>query len=193
MAFSIHSAIVDTKKYIGYVKGETYCLLNAKGDTLIKRVDGFEGAEFIDFNGDGYKDIILRYVTNVPGISDLLIYVPSKKIFKEVKNFSEFPAPEKIKGTNYYYSYQRSGCADMDWDSDLFYIKNLKAIRIGNISGRQCEPKGDPNNGIYIHKIHDDKKQLFKTLPIETISKYKDLKWGFIKSYWKKNFRSFIL
>gem|GEM_PF-5245252 len=34
------------------------------------------------------------------------------------------PPPQRINGTHYFYSYHKSGCADMDWDSDLFYIHN---------------------------------------------------------------------
>eukprot|EP01132_Coremiostelium_polycephalum_P020907 gene20907-24848_t len=119
-------------------------------DTIFTRNDFSPDFEFKDFNGDGYKDIIIHYRTNVPGIEDLLLYAADEKTFKEVLDFQSFPAPEKIKGTDYYYSYHRSGCADMNWTSDLFYIKNYKAIRIGTIEGYECGNAGikDAINGV---------------------------------------------
>jgi hypothetical protein len=35
-------------------------------------------------------------------------------------------------------------------------------------------------------------KELVKTLPLNTIEKYKDYKWGFIKQFWTKNYSSFL-
>jgi hypothetical protein len=128
---------------------------------------------------------------NTPERFDLLLYVPATKSFRQIKNFENFPAPEKINGTKYYYSYHKSGCADANWDSDLFYINNFKAIRIGNISGRQCENSGI-KDGLYINKFRNEKKILFKTFNIDTINKYKDYKWGFIKEYWVKNYKLFL-
>ena len=80
----------------------------------------------------------------------------------------------------------------MNWDSDLFYIDNFKAIRIGNIAGRQCDNRDGEKDAVYIHKVYGDKEKLFKTLPIDTIGKYKDFKWGFIKEYWTKNYKLFL-
>ena len=79
----------------------------------------------------------------------------------------------------------------MNWDSDLFYIKNHKAIRIGNIAGRGCE-KRDPDYGIYIHQVKEDKETLIKKLPISTLHRYKAFKWGFIADYWTKNYKTFL-
>jgi len=190
--FSIDTISVAAKKYIGYIKDQTYFLLNSKGDTLIKKEDPYIYAEFKDFNKDGYKDIILHYSSNAAMVLDLFLYLPTLNKFKEVKDFREFPAPERIIGTKYYYSYHKSGCADMNWDSDLFYIKDFKAISIGNISGRQCDNQDGRKDAVYISKVRGDREVLFKTLPIDTIWKYKDFKWGFIKEYWTKNYRLFL-
>lgn len=190
-SFFIHTATVAGRKYISFINDQTYCLLNARGDTLLKRTDYYNSTGFKDFNKDGYLDIFLDNATNAVLVSDLFLYVPVTGEFKEVKHFRDFPAPEPIKGTRYYYSYHKSGCADMNWDSDLFYIENYKAIRIGNISGRQCGDE-DLKDAVYIHKIHSGRKKLFRTLPIDTIWKYKDLKWGFIKAYWAKNYKLFL-
>lgn len=147
--------------------------------------------QFVDFNGDGYKDILIDYMTNIPGISDLLLYDKGIKSFKKVVDFQDFPAAKRIGDTDYYYSYHRSGCADLDWDSDLFYIKDDQTIGIGNISGRQCGDTG-LKDGIYIFKTVADVKTQIDHLPINTIKEYKDFKWGFIEQYWKKNYKRFL-
>lgn len=191
-SFAIHTAKVAGKKYIGFINDQTYYLLNANGDTLLKKNDYYIDAEFKDFNKDGHQDIILHYASNAPMVLDLFLYVPTTGKFRELINFRDFPAPEQIKGTKFYYSYHKSGCADMNWDSDLFYIENFRAVRIGNIAGRQCDNKDGVKDAVYIHKVHNDKEKLFKKLPIDTILKYKDYKWGFIQKYWTKNYRLFI-
>ena len=125
-------------------------------------------------------------------VLDLFLYVPSLIGFREIKDFRNFPEPEQIKGTKYYYSYHKSGCADMNWDSDLFYIKSFRTIRIGNIAGRQCGNRDGIKDAVYIHKVSGKKEKWIKTLPIDTIWKYKDLKWGFIKEYWTKSYGLFL-
>ena len=189
--FSFNTVTIANKKYIGFLKEQSFFLLNSKGDTLLKKEDYYSMSEFKDFNKDGYKDVILHYSSNAAMVLDLFFYIPSTGKFKEVKDFRKFPAPESIKGTKYYYSYHKSGCADMNWDSDLFYIKNFKAIRIGNIAGRQCN-NTNVKDAVYIHKIRNAKESLFKTASIDTIWKYNDFKWGFIKEYWSKNYKLFL-
>jgi len=191
-SFVIHTATVAGKKYIGFLKYQTYYLLNYNGDTVLTKSENYLDAEFNDFNKDGYQDVILHYSGNASYVLDLFLYVPITGKWKEVKNFRDFPAPEKLKQAKLYYSYHKSGCADMNWDSDLFYIQNYKAIRIGNIAGRQCDNRDRVKDAVYIYKVRNDREKLYKTLPIETIWKYKDFKWGFIREYWKKNYKLFI-
>ena len=147
--------------------------------------------KFKDFNKDGYKDIYLDKGGNTPEWFDLFLYEPKTRSFRQIKGFEHFPAPENIGGTKFYYSYHKSGCADMNWDSDLFYIKNYTAIKIGNISGRECQDNGI-KDGLYISKLSGEKKLPYKTLPIDTVHKFKDEKWGFIKKYWTENYKLFL-
>ena len=127
-------------------------ILNDKSDTIYKHNDfATNGFEFEDFDNDGTLDIRLYQISNVGGLSELIMFDKNSKEFKNVENFTRFFEPTKPKKTKLWYSYHRSGCADINWDSDLFYIHNFKAIRIGNISGRGCE--GEPKNGIFINKI----------------------------------------
>ncbi|HEX6333675.1 MAG TPA: hypothetical protein VFZ78_05585 [Flavisolibacter sp.] len=187
------SAKISGETYTAiYRSNDTFYVLKANIDTILKVAGLHPNFEFVDFNGDGLKDIRINYMTNVPAVQDMLFFDNSKRNFRRVKNFSDFPDPNPVKGTRYYYSYHRSGCADMNWDSDLFYINNFKAIRIGNISGRQCDNRGGIKDGVYIHRVRGDKENLLKKLPIDTIWQYKDFKWGFIREYWTKNYKLFI-
>lgn len=193
-----HSILNSTT---GYVEGRRFVmtcnseyhlfLLNHKGDTLYQDSVYSPNQKFVDFNGDGYKDILIEYMTNVPGIADVLLYDKAQNTYKKVSDLQAFPAAERIGNSGYYYSYHRSGCADKNWDSDLFYIKNYKTVKIGNISGNECGDT-DVKDGIYISKIRGEKQTQFAKLPINTIRQYKDYKWGFIKQYWHKNYKRFL-
>ena len=188
----IDSSYINGQQMIAYCTNNyLFYVLNEKGDTVFKAPDLSPDFKFADFNNDSFEDIRIYYMTNVPDIQDLLLYDRNTGMFRLVENFTDYPSPEPIKGTKYYYSYHRSGCADMNWDSDLFYINNFKTVRIGNISGRECGNSGI-KDGIYISKIEDEKERLLATSPIKIIDQYKEYKWGFIKSYWTKNYRKFL-
>lgn len=189
--YSFQTSTIQGEIYEGFLNPNGFYLLNSKNDTILKKSGDYFAIEFKDFNEDGNNDIFLDKGGNMPEWFDLLLYAPSPHNFKIVKGFDAFPAPEQISGTKYFFSYHKSGCADMNWDSDLFYIDNFKAIKLGNISGRECENNGI-NDGLHIYKVQGNKKNLLKTLPIETIGKYKDYKWGFIKDYWTINYKQFL-
>ncbi|HRH50674.1 MAG TPA: hypothetical protein PLP23_18105 [Panacibacter sp.] len=189
--YSYQTVIIEGKKFTGFLTSNGFQLLNSKNGTYLKHSGEYFTWNFKDFNKDGYKDIYLDKGGNTPEWFDLLLYVPTTKSFRQVKDFEHFPAPERISGTKYFYSYHKSGCADMDWDSDLFYIKDFKAIRLANISGRECENSGI-KDGLYINKLRGEKKILFKVLAIDTVHAYKEDKWGFIKAYWTKNHKLFL-
>ena len=171
-----------------YKTDDTFYILDSLENIVFKSKDYTQYFEFTDFDNDGQQDIIFTYFGNNP-IKDLIMYNSKKNEFIAVDKFSNFPEPESIQGTKYYYSYHRSGCADSNWDSDLFYIENFRAIKIGNIAGRECEDVNQ-KTGIYIYKINGESKNLFETLEIKTIEKYKD-KWGFIGNYWKNKYLEF--
>lgn len=170
----------------------TLYILNSNGQVIFQDStnNDFSSFKFIDFNGDGYKDLLISYATNVPGIQDLILFNPKNNKFRKITGFTKFPASQRIKGTDYYYSYHRSGCADMYWDSDLYKFKNNQIKKLGNISGRACNDPG-LKNGIYIYAVLNKKEKKIATYPIETLNNYKNGKWGFINSYWTKNYHKF--
>jgi hypothetical protein len=181
--------LINGKHYKGLLDRWGFYLFGAKEDTILNLPgDDFVSFEFKDFNKDGYKDIFLEWGGNIPERFSLYVFVSSTGKFKELHNFSDFPAAAPVEGTRYYYSYYRAGCADNAWGSHLFYIKNNNAIKVGNIRGEGCGIK----EGIYIYKLSGNKKELVKTLPLNVIEKYKDYKWGFIRQFWSKNYSTFL-
>lgn len=192
------SAKIDGVRYEAIYKSSDWSISivkpNGRKVLHLKNTDyyyeGFSSFKFIDFNGDGYKDLFIEHMSNVPGRCDLLLYNSRIKKFALVKDFPDYPDPQKLKGTHLYYSYHRSGCADSNWDSDLFKIVNNKIITIGNISGLGCE--NDGKLGIFISKTRGKKILQIKQYPINKIEHYKYYKWGFIDWYWKRNYGRFI-
>ena len=159
-------------------------------DTLIKTGCN-NGFDFEDFNLDGFNDIIIPYLTNVGGIQDVLQFDPNRKQFIRIDNLSKYPMPIRITN-NIFYSYQRAGCADNYWISNLFKVEDFRTFCLGEIWGQGCEPE---EKKIDIFKVSSDdckNKQLIKTLPLDTIYKFQDTKWGFIKYYWTNNYSEFI-
>lgn len=184
------STEIEGGKFIAclFNESDSLYIINPNNDTSIISVeDG--GPEFRDFNKDGYEDLYIGYNSNVPGVEDLALYNVKTKSFDLIDDLKLFPASIKIEGTDYYYSYHRSGCADMNWDSDLFYIEDNKTIKIGNIEGIGCD---DEKPKVSISSIKGDSVLLIETLAIDTIYSYKDFKWGFIKEYWSRNYKGFI-
>jgi hypothetical protein len=189
--FASQTLTLQGSTYTGFLTPNGFHLVNSRKQVFLKFNGDFSGWELKDFNTDGYEDIYLNKGGNTPERFHLLLYIPKTGNFRQVENFDDFPAPIKIGATKYYYSYHKSGCADANWDSDLFYISNFKVIKIGNISGRQCRDNSE-KVGLYISKIKNGKKILLKELSIDTLGNYKEHKWGFIEDYWTKNYELFL-
>jgi hypothetical protein len=192
---SIDSAILITdsttilgERYFGFgTKGPKVIVLNSKGDTVLNQTDLYFEFEFQDFNGDSLDDIVVHRLSNVPAIQDLLLFDKAKKSFLIVNGFDKFPDSKPIHGTDYFYSYHRSGCADNFWDSDLFYIDKFETHLLGNISGNECEGE----KGIVVSRVVNGKEKIVDKFPVDVLEKYDDHKWGFIADYWAKNYFKF--
>ena len=191
LIFSQRAVSIHGKQYNGFLTRNGFQLLSVNQQAFFNAPGDYFDWQVKDFNKDGFKDIYLNKGGNTPERFDLFLYLPKTKTFRQVVDFENFPATENIPGTKYFYSYHRSGCADMNWDSDLFYIKDFKAVRIANISGRECENSVE-KDGLYVNKVRGVEKRLFKTLPIDTVHKFKNDKWGFIKKYWSENYKIFL-
>ena len=185
------SAIIKGDKYTIELRneaGDISTIYILRNDTIILVKIDYSPADskFIDFNGDGYKDILfVHYPTQTPDICDLYLFNEKKKNFAEVADFDNFPEP-KIITKGHYYSYHHSGCADMDWDSDLFCIKHMKAIKLANIHGIGCD--NESRKGVY---IYDERKLASKLVEYRKFDEMRSDKWKFIQSYWRKNYKKF--
>lgn len=174
-----------------YTTGYNVYIKGPGGKILFRQnAAGFVGFEFADFNGDGYKDLQISYISNTPGIADLLLYDKRSKNLRLVKAFDNYPDAIRIKHTNMYYSYHHSGCADADWDSDLFKIENFKTVRIGNINCQDCS-NNPKENRISVYTVNNKDRKLLKTFKSDIVNDYTDTKWGFIAWYWKRNHKHF--
>lgn len=56
-------------------------ILNENFDTIYKHNDFIDVYKIIDFNGDGYQDIELDYISSMPNIIDVLLFDKKKNIF----------------------------------------------------------------------------------------------------------------
>lgn len=174
-------------RIFSFFSGVTY-LLDNENNLIHKDEDYTHEQEQVDFNKDGYKDLRYKYLTNVPGVDKLLLFDTVSNVFREVDNFSKFPASVAIKGTNYYYSYVRAGCADHAWRSKLFVLDNFHCVEIGEIYGRGC--KGTQSSGIFIYRVENDLE-----IPVDSILRppgYYEDKWEFIENYWSQHYEAFL-
>ena len=178
----------DPIKIIEHQLNSVLFILNQSKDTVYKHDDyASNGFEIIDFDEDGTFDIRLHEISGGGGLSELIFFDSKTRVFKPIKGFIQFAEPTRIKKTKYWYSYERSGCADLNWTSFLFYIEDYQAIQIGEINGKGCE--GLSENGIFIYKILGDKNVLIKKHPRKA-GYYSD-KWDFIDAYWNNNYQQF--
>lgn len=178
---SIDRAKVNGKSYTAICENqEKVSILNSKNKNIFTKNVDCTFIKFEDFNKDGYKDLTINTTTT----QNLMMYNSKIKKFQFIEKFFNFPNATYIDKTNRYYSYHRSGCADMLWDSDLFYIEDNKAIQLGNIHGDECGL-----NTISITK--NDKQKDIKVISTKILDGYKDGKFGFIDNYWKEHYQEF--
>jgi len=95
-AYLVKRITVHGKTLIGYITGNTFYLITIGGKVLLHSDDGCFSWNFTDFNGDGFKDIVVSYTTNTPEQNDLYLYVASSHQFVRVQHILDFPAAERI-------------------------------------------------------------------------------------------------
>ncbi|HQW04853.1 MAG TPA: hypothetical protein PLV08_11600 [Flavobacteriales bacterium] len=148
------------------------------------------GVRFEDFNSDGFPDLVFSYLGN-NRVSDLYLFDVEKESFTEVLGFRQVSDSQPVSGQlGLYYSYRRAGCADANWSSTLFEIRDNLVHELGEIEGIGCE-EGQAQ-GIVVYKIVTlDKIFEVDRLPISTIDNYDEYKWGFLAEYWAANIGRF--
>jgi hypothetical protein len=162
---------------------DLFILKSASGEVVYQNDNNPSEFVFKDFNEDGFIDIELHFITNVPGVNELLLFDPLSKSFKDVENFSNFPASIKITNTPFYYSYSRAGCADANWESYLYIFDKNKVKAKGKIRAITCE--GETDAGIYFYKMSREVVELINYSSITDL--HFENKWEFIEEYWTTN------
>ena len=168
-------------------------LTTLSGDTILKDVGYYSEIKFIDINADGYTDIRAFVVSNTPNQCENYLFDKEKMVFRLLQNCDL--DIRLVKGTKYYYSYNRAGCADLNWESYLSEIENFKLVPVGYIYGQGCDfdVKENPQE-ILIYKITNpatETKLLIRKLPYSKYIPTFGDKWNFIANYWQKNWQTF--
>jgi hypothetical protein len=192
ISVSYDTATIYHDKYYAIYRSDEELLyvVSGKREIILKQRGMSPNIVFIDFNEDGFKDIVVTYKSDAPDAKALLLFDYKSENFKLVNGFDAFAEPVLITGTSLYYSYAPAGCASFDWNSDLFYVKDYKAIKTGSMSVNQC-PNSEAENGIYIRKLKEGQMELEEKIPLTVFAKYPDGKWGFLTDYWSKNHKKF--
>jgi len=168
------------------------CIINSKNDTLFK--DNNLGANpiFIDFDKDGITDVLFK--SNIIDVYDFIKFDPITNQFKKIEGFNEFPEPQKIGNSKYWFSYQSNGCADGCWESNLFFINNFKTIKIGTIlkDAGYDESSKKVFKSLTINKVANNKVILFKSFDHKLIQEWEKNKFKSIKKYWNENYSKFV-
>lgn len=170
--------------------GRFIALTSISGDTIVKYQHYYERLKILDINGDGSNDIRVYIMSNTPNQCDNYLFNIAKRKFKLLENCNL--DIKLVTGTKLFYSYNRAGCADYNWQSYLSKIVNFKLIPIGYIYGNGCESNNN-QQVIEIYKINPNNQVqiLIKKLPYLKNIPVFDAKWGFIEKYWSKNYLKF--
>ena len=156
---------------------------------------GLQSIKYPDFNRDGYPDVLLSYTGNN---NSYYLYLFDKKAnkFRKVDDYGNFPDAIQLRSNSkYYYSYHRAGCADLNWVSDLFKLKNYQIVQIGEINGLGCDYniRKRPKK-IEIYKISEKGSAQWKLVAKLAYNRCipdNGKKFDFISAYWNRNWKAF--
>jgi len=162
-------------------------LITLAGDTVIPHSDSYLELSFYDINQDGWGDLRVSISSNTPNESGTYFFKPLTKNFTRVSNCDlDF---SKVSGSNLFYSYNRAGCGDLTWVSQLFKIESDSAIPVGIIENRQCNGSDD---GIFIFRISSHRKIVHESLPtMDFEMDGPNDKFSFIENYWHEHLKEF--
>jgi hypothetical protein len=192
--FKFDTLKINKQKFVQIVKdGQFTCLLSIQGDTVVKSGNYYSNADLVDIDEDGYQDIRVYAFSNLPNQCENYLFDKIAKVFKIIENCDL--DIKRLKGTDFFYSYNRAGCADLNWESHLGKIENYKLVNYGYINGKGCDFNVKDNlQVIEIYRVTNSetgKKNLVTSLPyLKNIPEPKE-KLSFIEKYWMKNFKKF--
>lgn len=167
------------------------CYRNGEQISIDTFADCFTGVSLVDFNKDGFCDLILPY-SNGSYAEELYLFDKKRKGFHVVEEFRNYSEPSSVKEhSNFYFSYKNVGCDDRTWESYLFTIENYRVVPLGKIFGQDCDGK---LRNIYFFRIRggdfNDAKQVSVLPHIPTVEQYSQ-RWPFIEKYWSNSCLSY--
>lgn len=184
----IDTLLINGIQLLSYSKyGRIKQILDLNNDTIIKWEDYYINIEIKDFDNDNDEDLYVILNTNVPGAVDIYLFDETEKKFYQLKDFEYFH-PESIDGTEYFTSYNRVGCASMEWESELFHLKNNKGYSLGYIYVNGC-PSDEENNGVYTYWVKDGAKIPKDTLSLKHMDQYEN---GLVEGFWKVHYKEYV-
>jgi hypothetical protein len=189
--FQADSAIVDGEKYRAVVvfddqrQKNAFYIKNGKGQIVFIENDYVTYVYFVDFDGDGYKDVLLERRGVDSGTQDLLLYDHKTRKFIMVGNCSN---AIRVKHTKYFYSYEDC-CMGRNWDSDLFFISNFKIVNLAHIKYRD-------GYGLKFYKSRNEKNILKERWNVRIngdtpIASGRHIEFD-LGDYWTKNYTKYV-
>lgn len=189
--FHSDSLYINNNVYIRFYNNDRfYCLLSENGDTVIDAQDYYHRLEIIDINNDSFSDLQVFEISNTPNQCLNYLYDEKIKTFRILENCSLDISP--IEKSGYYYTYNSTGCSDLNWQSTLCKIDEYNAVKYGSLIGFGC--KDDTlkmERVIQVLKNDEYDCMLIDELSYDSLIIDNDDKWDFIKTYWKENLDTF--
>ncbi|MCF6133036.1 hypothetical protein [Flavobacterium wongokense] len=184
--FKVNNILLRAK--IDPEKERLYSLETLDGKVIIEPADYYVNIEILDINEDGFKDIRIFEVSNTPNQCQNFFFDPKEKLFRKIKG-SDLDI-KRLPNANLYYSYNRAGCADMNWESHLIKIENFEEITIGWMEAHDCN---DEDDGITFYKIVTlDKILKIDQKPDPNFEiEGKNNKWNYMENYWMNNYKKY--
>ena len=164
-----------------------YCITTIYGDTIVPFSDNYRRISFSHIDENGHSDIQVFYFNDEFEQCDSYLYDKENKVFRLIENCKV--ELRKIERTDFYYTYMPTGCANNNWDSYLYKLKDYQLVPCGRIEGRGCGEK----RMIYIYRITEKKEILKEKSRYEkAIAKMGgDSRTDFYRNYWRTNYLNF--
>ena len=149
--------------------------------------------ELTNFDSDQFPDLMVCYLGNNP-FYILYIFDSNTQKFRKIADYHNFPDSKQLTTEpNFYFSYHRAGCADLNWVSDLFKLENFRIHHLGHIYGQGCDAdiEHEPQQIEIFDVTLAGENKLRETLNyLPNINEHSD-KWEFIKKYWNEYAKKF--
>lgn len=183
----LDTTFIDGSEVVAIQFNNDSLALLKEGVSLQYYTTAYPSFEFMDFDSDGYEDVVIELVGNIPGRLDVLLFDKISRLFKPIDSIKNYPEPILLDVNNgFFYSYSRNGCADNDWISFLFKIEDWSVKEYAKLVFVTCSDD-EEKRGLFL--IDSKSKFRFR------VSTYEEFegndKWSFIREYWNENYKKY--